>query len=63
MLYFDGNNNDVKRAVNNGSWAAETIAGEGTALGFHNEVVSVDGQTFAACYDYTNRTIWFSTLE
>ena len=33
------------------------------ALGFHNEVVVANGTTWGACYDYTNRTLWFESLD
>jgi hypothetical protein len=63
ILYFDGASNDVKRArKSGGSWSKETVAGADSALGYHNETVMVGGARYAACYDYTNRAIWFAAL-
>jgi hypothetical protein len=64
IAYFDGRNNDMKSAMLSGeSWSARTVTNDPGALGFHNEVVVASGITYAACYDYTNRTLWFSTLD
>ena len=38
-------------------------AGAEAALGFHNEVVVANGQTYAACYNYTDRSLWFSQVN
>lgn len=63
ILYFDGANNDLKRASKSGgTWSRETMGGDGAAVGYHNESVIAGGTRYAACYDYTNRTIWFSAL-
>ena len=63
VVYFDGYNNDVKRVQSSGGgWSAAKVAGDGVALGYHNETVSLGGTRYAACYDYTNRTVWFSAL-
>lgn len=63
VLYFDGANNDMKVArKSGGAWALETVGGSGAALGYHNETVEIGGTRYVACYDYTNRTIWFSAL-
>lgn len=63
ILYFDGNENNLKLArQDGGSWTSDTVGGADAALGFHNETVNVDGKRYAACYDYTNRTIWFEEL-
>ncbi|MCP4809113.1 MAG: hypothetical protein GY913_13145 [Proteobacteria bacterium] len=63
IVYFDGNNNDVRLATNDGSaWSLDTLAGDEAGLGFHNETVEIGGQRYVACYDYTNRTIWFAKL-
>ena len=37
-------------------------AGAEAALGFHNETVVVGGTRYIGCYDYTNRTIWLTSL-
>ena len=47
---------------NDAGWANQTIATEG-AVGFHNEVVSVDGTFYVACYDYTKRNVYFAKLD
>jgi hypothetical protein len=62
-VYFDGANNDMKLARKSGdAWELETVTGSGSALGYHNETVLIDGTRYVACYDYTARTIWFSAL-
>lgn len=64
IAYFDGRNNDVKLAWRSGdTWQSDTVAGSTAALGFHNEVLTTNGHTYAACYDYTNRGLWFSALN
>lgn len=63
IAYFDGKNNDLKLArKSGGSWATETVGTEGSAIGYHNESVEIDGTRYLACYDYTARTLWFSAL-
>jgi hypothetical protein len=63
IAYFDGRNNDMKLAWQSGTeWNLDTVVGSEGALGFHNEVVTNGSITYAACYDYTNRKIWFSAL-
>ncbi len=64
ILYFDGYENDMKRATRSGdAWAIETITGADAAHGFHNEALVTDGGSFAACYDYTSRNVWFSAVD
>ncbi|MCB9777879.1 MAG: hypothetical protein H6742_04885 [Alphaproteobacteria bacterium] len=64
VAYFDGRNNDMKVAQLVGdAWQLETVTGDGVAQGFHNEVVESNGNYWAACYDYTNRTVWFDKLR
>ena len=64
VAYFDGRNNDMKLAwQSGGAWNLDTVAGSEGALGFHNEVIVTSQGTFAACYDYTNRTLWFSAID
>jgi hypothetical protein len=64
VAYFDGRNNDMKLAWRSGdTWQSDTVAGSTAALGFHNEVLTSNGHTYAACYDYTNRSLWFSALN
>ena len=63
IAYFDGRNNDMKLAwQDGGAWVLDTVTGTDSAQGFHNEVVTSSQGTFAACYDYTHRTLWFSSL-
>lgn len=63
ILYYDGANNDLKEATGSpGSWSTRKVAGDDAALGFHNETVSTGGKRYAACYDYTNRGLWFQAL-
>ena len=64
IVYFDGRNNDMKQAWQSGDgWQSRTVTEDPGALGFHNEVVVSNGQTWAGTYDYTNRTLWFKTLD
>jgi hypothetical protein len=65
ILYFDGQNNDLKQAtLAGGSWTTATLAGDdGRGLGYHNEVVVSNGTYYAGCYDYTDRTIWLGTIQ
>jgi hypothetical protein len=63
ILYFSGSSNDLYQTTESGgAWTSTLIDGDEAALGFHNETVEVDGTRYAGCYDYTNRTIWFSSL-
>lgn len=63
IVYFDGAQNDMKVATGTpGSWSLSTLAGTDAALGFHNETISTGGKRYVACYDYTNRGIYFSAL-
>jgi hypothetical protein len=63
IAYFDGRNNDMKLAwQDGGGWSVDMVTGSEGALGFHNEVITSSKGTFAACYDYPNRTLWFSAL-
>lgn len=63
IAYFDGRNNDMKLAwQDGGEWVLDIVTGTDSAHGFHNEVVTSSKGVFAACYDYTNRTLWFSAL-
>ncbi len=64
IAYFDGRNNDMKTAFRSGgAWSTRTITDQPGALGFHNEVVVANGVTYAACYNYTDRTLWFDRLD
>ena len=64
ILYHDGRNNDMRRAYRSAdTWQNELITGEQGALGFHNEVLSTGGNVWAASYNYTERTLWFSKLD
>ena len=63
VLYFDGVQNDMRMArQRDGAWVSEAVTGTGAASGYHNETVVAGGVRYAACYDYTNRSIWFSAL-
>ena len=64
VLYFDGSENNMMVArEDGGAWVSETLGGDTTAVGFHNEVTELAGQTWVASYDYTNRNIYIRTLE
>ena len=65
VLYFDGHENDMKHAVqgSDGVWKLDALAGEGKAVGFHNEIVKNGaGNWWAASYDYTNKKIFAKKL-
>lgn len=58
ILYFDGQNNDQKFATRSGAvWVAETIAGDGEAVGFHNEVAQVGDRWIAGSYSFSTREV------
>ena len=64
IAYFDGHNNDMKLATRVGDgWSVETTAGDSGALGYFNELIEAGGQIYGGCYDYTQRTVWFSALN
>ncbi len=63
IAYFDGVANDMKVAHKNGdAWESTAVVSDG-ALGYHNESVKIGENRYAACYDYTKRTVWFSALK
>lgn len=63
IAYFDGKNNDIKQAQpSSGSYTYATLSGDAGALGYHNEVATLAGVNYAACYDYTSRSVWFGAL-
>lgn len=63
ILYFDGFANDMKLARSrDGAWTTETVTGNQGALGFHNETVKIGDKRYAACYDFTSRSVFFSAL-
>ena len=33
------------------------------AVGFHNEVIQLDGQSYVGCYDYTSRSVRFAKMD
>jgi len=69
VVYFEGRSNDMKKAwVESGdgtevtNWQSNVIASEG-AVGFHNEVATIGGKQFVACYDFTARNVYFAELD
>lgn len=63
IVYFDGQNNDLKLAsLVGGEWSTETVAGEDSAVGYHNELVNKNGAPYVGCYNFTSQTPWFSSL-
>ncbi|MBW2257041.1 MAG: hypothetical protein JRI25_20945 [Deltaproteobacteria bacterium] len=63
ILYFDGYNNDMRLATETGSgWQVDAIAGDGIAVGYHNEVAYTHDRWWVASYDYTNRRIFAKPL-
>jgi hypothetical protein len=64
VVYFDGKNNNIKKAVRSGdTWTTSTLAGDDGALGFHNEIASIGGTLYAACYNYGGQTVWFEAID
>jgi hypothetical protein len=63
VVYHDGYNNDIKLARRNGTnWSVSTLGGTDMALGFHNELIEINGNLFAGCFDFTNQSVWFSAI-
>lgn len=63
ILYFDGYENDMWLATTTGAtFSLQKVAGDGIAVGYHNEVAFTRGQWWAASYDYTNRRIFVTPL-
>ena len=64
IVYFDGKNNDMKKAVRNAdTWTTSTVTGNDGALGFHNEIININGTLYAGCYNYSDKVTWFGALE
>jgi len=63
-VYFDGQNNDMLYVERSGqAWLDTNLGADEQAVGFHNEVVRVNGQYWAASYDFTNRSIYAREIE
>ncbi len=63
IVYQDGENNDIMQAKpSSGSFTYSKVSGDSGALGFHNEIASIGGTVYAACYDYTSRAVWFGAI-
>ena len=64
VVYFDGHQNDMLIAEQNtdGVWASRQLAGDGHAVGFHNEVIEVNGRVFAGSYDHTDQKLFITEL-
>lgn len=64
VIYFDGKYNDMVLAAqgSDGTWSNTTIGGATAAVGFHNEVVQLNGRVFAGSYDHTNKTLFSTEL-
>ncbi len=64
VFYFDGVQNNQKLARKDGAvWSIDTVTGDTSARGYHNETVSIGGVRYSACYDYTTRAVWFSAVQ
>ena len=65
VTYHDGYNNDMKYAYRNsdGTWNTQSYIGVDGALGFHNALVEIDGTLYGASFDYTQETVWFSSIQ
>ena len=63
IAYHDGYNNDIKLAsFTNDAWSIDTLGGTETALGFHNELIELNGNIYAACYNFTDNNVWFDQI-
>ena len=65
VAYQDSYNNDILIATQNAdTWNTQSMGGvDGDgALGFHNELVEIDGTVYAATYNSTTETVWFSSV-
>ena len=62
--YFDGNNNDVKQAVElgDGTWDVTTLISDG-AVGFSNNLLFHDNLMYTCSFDYTSGDFRFETLS
>ena len=65
VAYHDAYNNDIKLASQNsdGTWNTQTLAGVDEALGFHNALIEVGGSVYAASYNFSEETVWFSAVQ
>ena len=43
-------------------WSSSVVAAEG-AVGFHNEVIQIDGQAYVGCYNYSKRNVYFAEID
>ncbi len=63
VVYFDGHDNDSWLAVQeSGGWSLNKIGSDGRAVGFHNEVMAVDGTWWVGSYDFTERGLYLTNL-
>ena len=63
IVYQDARHNDIMQAKpSSGSFTYAKLDGDAGALGFFNELITISGTTYAACYDYTARSVWFGSL-
>lgn len=64
ILYFDGQNNDVKMAIDNGgdSWTLSTLISDG-ALGFSNNLVFHGGMMHVATGNYTTGDFHYEAIS
>lgn len=64
IVYFDGQTNDMRLAVRTGStWTRSILGGQDSAVGFHNEVVRIGEDWFAASYDFGPRAVFWTPLR
>jgi len=64
VVYFNGQTNDMRLASKAGAtWTRETLAGETSAVGFHNEVIKIGDAWYAASYDFGPRAVFWTVLE
>ncbi len=62
VLYFDGHNNDMMLARQEGSaWSVSTVRTQG-AVGYHNEVVQVAGRWWVGSYNHTAKSLFVQAL-
>jgi hypothetical protein len=59
IVYFEGHDSHQRLARSNedGTWWRESLGDSDHAQGFHNEVAYAAGRWWAACFDYTDRSL------
>ncbi|MFT4622879.1 MAG: hypothetical protein ACI8PZ_001535 [Myxococcota bacterium] len=63
VAYFDGWNGDLRLATRaGGSWSTDRIAGDTTAMGFHNATATVASGTWIGTWDMSQQAVRFLNI-